>query len=323
MMDRRVAGRMLRVGPGRDLRRPSQAASVARNGDTVEIDAGMYEGDAATWWADGLTIRGVVGQTRLKAAGNAAEGKAIWVIRGGSTVVEGIEFVGTRVRERNGAGIRQEGTDLTIRRCLFHDNENGVLLGGGPDSETVVEDSEFSTNGAGDGQSHNIYVSAVRRFVLRGCHVHHARVGHNVKSRARENVIVGNRIMDEATGTSSYAIDLPNGGLADVMANVIQQGRRTKHRRMIAYGAEGIQHRLNELCVINNTLINDRLWGGVFVTVWSRIVPVRLVSNIFAGRGTILRGGRGDLSHNLVSRRPGLLTRGTASIPARPSGSAR
>jgi hypothetical protein len=201
---------------------------------------------------------------------------------------------------------------------LFHDNEDGVLLGGGPDSETVIEDSEFAGNGAGDGLSHNIYIVGVRRFVLRGSYVHHARVGHNVKSRARETVIAGNRIVDGADGTSSYAIDLPDGGLAYVVGNVIQKGPRAEHRRMVAYGAEGIRHARNELYLVNNTLVNDRGFGGVFVAVWSRTVPVRMVNNILAGRGTVLSGGRGDLRHNLVSRRPGFVDAAAHDYRLRP-----
>jgi len=41
--------RTWRVGPDRELRAPSAAAAVARDGDTVLIDAGTYVGDVATW----------------------------------------------------------------------------------------------------------------------------------------------------------------------------------------------------------------------------------------------------------------------------------
>jgi len=148
--------------------------------------------------------------------------------------------------------------------------------------------------------------------------VHHARIGHNVKSRARENIIAYNRIVDEAAGTSSYAIDLPNGGLAYLIGNVLQKGPRAAHRRLVAFGAEGITHAANGLHLVNNTLVNDYGFGGVFVAVWSSSVPVRLVNNIFAGRGTVLRGARGDLSHNLVSRHPGFVDAASHDYRLRP-----
>ena len=98
-------------------------------GDTIEIDADVYEGDVAIWYQDNLTIRGVGGgRAHLKANGNNAEGKGIWVIKGNNTVVENIEFSESTVPDENGAGIRQEGAGLTVRNCSFHDNENGILV---------------------------------------------------------------------------------------------------------------------------------------------------------------------------------------------------
>src|SRR4051812_885037 len=60
--DEAQRGRTLRVGPGRALTTPSAAAAVARNGDTVLIDAGTYAGDVATWTQDDLTLRAVGGR---------------------------------------------------------------------------------------------------------------------------------------------------------------------------------------------------------------------------------------------------------------------
>ena len=88
---------VLRVGPQRELKRPSEAARIARDGDLVEIDAGAYEGDAAVWRQHGLTIRGVGGRAQLRANGAHAEGKAIWVIKGDDTTIEGVEFSGAKV----------------------------------------------------------------------------------------------------------------------------------------------------------------------------------------------------------------------------------
>src|SRR5687768_11105564 len=175
---------VLRVGPEHELKSPSAAANVARDGDTIEIEAGLYVADAAVWRDNDLIIRAVGGRAHLRADGAGAEGKAIWVVKGSNTTIEGIEFSGAKVRDRNGAGIRLEGAGLTVRDCYFHHNENGILTGNNRDSDIVVEHSEFAYNGAGDGRTHNLYIGAVRTFTLRYSYVHHAVVGHNVKSRA-------------------------------------------------------------------------------------------------------------------------------------------
>lgn len=299
-------GRVLRVGPGEDFDVPSKAARVARDGDVIQIVAGTYTGDVAIWRANGLTIRGVGGRAHLAANGADAEGKAIWVIKGRDTTVEDVEFSGARVRDKNGAGIRQEGPGLVVRRCVFRDNENGILTGRNNQSEIVIEHSEFANNGHGDGYSHNLYIGEVKRFVLRGSSVHHARAGHNVKSRALRSEIVYNRIMDEATGTASYAVDFPNGGVAILMGNVIQQGPRTENPTILAFGAEGLKHAVNSLYVVNNTLVNDGPAAGTFIAVRPGARPVDVLNNIFAGPGTVLSGA-GTLSHNLVSREPGFI----------------
>src|SRR5262245_42128571 len=193
--------RVLRVGPAQELKTPSAAAKVARNGDVVEIEAGIYAGDAAVWRAHRLTIRGVGGRAHLRADGAEAEGKGTWVIKGNDTTVESVEFSGAKVSDRNGAGIRLEGAGLTVRDCFFHHNENGILTGANPASDVVIENSEFAHNGCGNGYSHNLYIGVVRSFTLRFSYVHHARIGHNVKTRALRNEILYNRIADENDGT--------------------------------------------------------------------------------------------------------------------------
>ena len=101
---------LIQVGPSRTIKTPSQAAAIARHGDIIEIDTGTYVGDAAVWRADNLTITGVGGRARLLAAGESAEGKAIWVIKGRDATVKNIEFAEAEVPAGNGAGIRAEGT---------------------------------------------------------------------------------------------------------------------------------------------------------------------------------------------------------------------
>jgi len=291
---------VLRVGAKRDLKRPSAAAQIARDGDVIEIDAGIYDGDAAVWRQHRLTIRGVGGRAHLRADGAHAEGKGIWVVKGNDTVIESVEFSGAKVRHENGAGIRLEGTGLTVRDCFFHDNENGIITGARQTSDIVVEHSEFAYNGFGNGYSHNLYIGSVRSFTLRYSYVHHALVGHNVKSRALRNTITYNRITDESDGRSSYSIEFPNGGLSFVIGNVIQQGPTTENPTIVSYGAEGFQHPLNELYFVNNTVVNDLPAGGSFLFVWAGADTVRIVNNVFSGPGDVL-SGPGELRNNLVT----------------------
>jgi hypothetical protein len=227
------------VGPGKPYAKPSQAAAVAQDGDLIEIDAGLYAGDVAVWYASHLTIRGVGdGRAHLRADGANAQGKGIWVIVGADTTVQNIEFCGATVFDQNGAGFRQEGRGLIVSNCYFHDNEDGILTGADPQSEILIEYSEFAHNGYGDGYSHNMYIGNIGKFTLRYCTTHHAKNGHTVKSRANENHILYNRIMDEDDGTTSYELNLPNGGLSYVVGNLIQQGPQTANSTIVSYAEE-------------------------------------------------------------------------------------
>jgi len=196
--------RLLQVGPARELRRPSDAARIARDGDIVEIDAAPYPGDVAVWTQSRLTLRGVGGRAVLDSGGAVAAQQGIWVLRGKDVTVENVEFAGARAVHRNGSGIRFTGRNLTVRNCVFRDNEAGLLTWNDPGSDILVEHSVFSRNGYGDGQSHNIYIGRVRSFTLRFSHSHDSRIGHEVKSRAALNRILYNRLTDEQDGNSSY-----------------------------------------------------------------------------------------------------------------------
>lgn len=325
-----AAARVLRVGPGHGYTVPSAAAAVAQDGDVIEIDAGEYRDDITVWRQNNLTLRGVGGRAYMHATqlipytpGNDREnGMGIWVTQGRGIRVENVEFSGAAVPDQNGAGIRANGPDLTICNGYFHDNEDGILGGAG---NMLIEYSEFAYNGFGDGYTHNMYISAgTNRFTLRYSYSHHAKIGHNVKSRAQENYILYNRIMDETDGTSSYDIDIPDSGLTYLIGNLIEQGPATANSTIVAYGAESANNPLQELYVVNNTIVNDR-GSGTFLSVRGG-TTAQIVNNIFAGNGTVL-GGPGTMVTNLVSNAPGLVNIGaydyhlTAASPARDAGS--
>jgi len=296
------------VGPGKDYLTPSAAAQIAVDGDLIQIAAGVYSGDVVVWRQNNLTIRGVGGRPQIRANGANAEGKGTWIIKGANTTIENIEFSGATVPDQNGAAIRQEGAGLIIRHCFFHDNENGVLTGGNPASNVLIEYSEFYRNGFGDGYTHNMYIGEVNSFTLRFSYVHQAKTGHNVKSRARVNYILYNRIMDEQDGTSSYDIDLPNGGTAFVIGNSIQQGTKTDNPTMLSFGAEGLHYSPNALYVVNNTFVND-LHSGRFIFAQPNTNEVKVVNNIFYGGGDVVNR-QAELKTNLIGTYPKFLNPG-------------
>ncbi len=296
----------LHVGPSSRYATPCAAILKASRGDTIEIDTtGKYDGDVCGWSTNNLTIRGVgPGRAIIKAAGKNWEGKGIWVIAGNDTTVENIEFADAIASDGNGAGIRQEGTNLIIRNCYFHDNQEGILAGNDPKSTVLVEFSEFARNGTDDGSSHNIYVNHVAKLIFRYNYSHESIVGHLLKSRAAENVIAYNRLTDEPTGTGSYELDLPNGGNSLIIGNLIEQGPKTENNTILAYLEEGVDRRNldHQLFVINNTFVNDcPLGDNIFVFIGKDdLKPALIENNILTGPGVVTNQRGALLKKNFI-----------------------
>jgi hypothetical protein len=287
----------LRVGPERNYKRISDVAVVARDGDIILLDGGDYSGDVAKWTQNDLVIWAPDGRARLRADGASSEGKGIWVVEGRNFTAENIEFSGARVPDRNGAGIRlhAKGT-VTLRNCYFHHNENGIL---GDADQVVIDGCVFDRNGAGDGQTHNIYVWGPQ-VTIRNTYTHRTAVGHNIKTRGIINYILYNKIADEEDGTGSYAIDVPDCGRTYIIGNVIEQGPMSENYDVVSYGAESDKNDLREIYIINNTFVNDGRPDGAFIHCRRR-AKVRIVNNIFYGPGTPWDGGDVSAASNYIA----------------------
>lgn len=288
----------MRVGPDRHVKTLARAASLVSAGSIVEVDAGTYRGDAAVWAHDGVTLRAVGGRVRLIADGAAAEGKAIWVVRANDMKIEGFDFEGTRVPSRNGAGIRFERGSLQVRDCTFVNNEMGLLTGNDPDTVLEVENSTFANNRREDGHNHNLYAGTIARLSVRGSYFHDAHTGHLLKSRAAVSIIEYNRLTDEG-GSASYELEFPNGGVAYVIGNVIQQSERTQNEQVVSFGAEGYRWPANELYLVNNTVIDDLPAGGVFLHTNTGAGRVLAVNNLWIGNGRLHAEGA-ELHNNFA-----------------------
>jgi hypothetical protein len=278
--------RTIRFGRGGDAESFADAARIASDGDVVEVESGDYRRDTAIWTQSDLVIRGIGPAPRLIADGASAEGKATFIVRGDRVRIENLAFLGGRVRDRNGAGIRLERGRLSIAGCRFEDNENGVLTSNNQGIELTVEGCTFVANGAGDGQTHNLYAGAIGKLTVTGSYFARARVGHLLKSRARESLISYCRLSGE-DGTSSYELEFPSGGRGRVVGCLIQQGRATRNATIVSFGAEGYRWDVNELSLSFCTLVNDRPGGGSFLYVAPGSASVQVVDNLLVGAGRL------------------------------------
>ena len=292
----------LQVGPQRTLKTIAAAARLASADTTIEVDAGDYVGDVAVWTQPNLTLRAVGGRVRLRANGMAAEDKAIWVVRSAKFTVEGFDFEGAQVASRNGAGIRFESGWLVVRNCRFTHNEMGLLTSNDPNAVLEVQNSEFAYNMRPDGHNHNLYIGQIAHATVTGSYLHHAQTGHLLKSRAAISHILYNRLTDDG-GRASYELEFPNGGVAVVVGNIVQQGPLTENPVLISFGAEGYTWPLNQLSLAYNTLVDDLPTGGTWLRVKPGADAVLAVNNLLVGTAPLPATTPGDFRNNFNTGR--------------------
>ena len=248
--------RTLEVGPGKPFALPSLAAVIAKDGDHIEIAAGTYV-DCAIWVANHLVIEGI--EPGVVISDKACLGKGLFVITGNDVTVRNLTLTRARVPNKNGAGIRQEGRDLTVEGVKFFDNENGILSNNSPDSKVLISDSEFERNGlCAEFCAHGIYFGKVALLRVEHSRFFETRQGHHIKSRAARTEVLYNEISDGANGTSSYLIDAPDGGSLVVRGNNLEKGPRSENPKVaIAIGEESATQPTMEITVESNVFKND------------------------------------------------------------------
>jgi hypothetical protein len=291
------------VGPQAPSMSLQEALDTAQDGDIVALLPGRYLGQTGVVTQKTLTLRAVAERPVLVSEGRSPERKAILLVRGGAITVENIEFRGARADDASGAGIRLEGGQLTVRQCLFLDNETGILAVNDPKARLVIEDSEFGLAPKVVGGLHHLLnVGRIGDFSIRGSRFYSGHEGHLIKSRARRSHITYNLIYDGDEGQASYEIDLPNGGLAWVIGNIIGQGPQSQNPVMVAYGSEGSAWPDNGLYVSHNSFVGNPWPPSWFLRVFGDRLPadteVKAVNNISLGLGLFSPGTEGEFSGN-------------------------
>ncbi len=298
------SGTVLTVGAGMEFATLSDACNAAVAGDTIAVEAGTYVNDFTTTNV-ALKIVSMGGLVNEVATVEPPNGKALLLVNANLSI-QGFTFTGGSDGSPDGnvSGIRLQNGNLNVSYCYFHDMEEGLLAGANAAGNITIDHSEFARNGSGDGYSHNIYAGAIASLNITNSYFTASNVGHEIKSRAAVTNISNNVIVDGPTGTGSYDIDLPNGGVATITNNVIEKGPLSSNVYAIHYsGEQQFVYANNALTVTGNTILNDAGPTGLAVLNqdWANNLDVeaKIAHNSFYGYGPgQLLSGHGTLSAN-------------------------
>jgi len=287
-----AAGATLHVGAGHRFGLPSQAIAAAHDGDTVAIDPGLYK-DCAIVRRNRLTIRGTGPGVVL--ADVSCAGKGILVIDANDVTVAGLTLRGAVVPDGNGSGIRAEGGDLAVKDVRFIQDQDGILVALNPHATIQVVDSTFIHDGscaAAGGCAHGIYAGRIMELDVEHSRFLDIKEGHNIKSRAALTVVENCTIKDGPNGTSSYQIDLPNGGNLRADGNMLEKGPKSGNpATAIMIGEEGVTQPTQMIIIRNNTLVNDTGTNTTLVHDLTTTRPTLSGNVLIGGKITAVEGG--------------------------------
>ena len=246
-----------------------RAIASARSGATVDIPAGDYDLTDFNI-ARSVTLHGDEGGGTIFRSAAVTDKGILVPLPGVNLTVQNITFAGAKSWDRNGAGIRHEGRNLTVENCKFIGNEDGILSTGDPKGAVAIVKSEFADNGFGDGQSHGVYLSSGARLEVTGSIFVGTRIGHHVKSLADVTIVRGT-VLDDAYGRSSYAIDVSRGGDVTIENNKFIQAADGENYSIVNYELTrgGAATRL----VISGNEIVNHYDGGVFLRNDTKLAP--------------------------------------------------
>lgn len=307
-----LASGVLQVGSAKTYTTLAAAIAVAVDGDVIECDAEIYQDDTCTITQNNLTVRGVGGYAHFRwdtgdnttATTNIPNGQGIIKMLGRDVLFDRLEFSGAKVADSNGAGIRYNGGTFTVRRCYFHNNQEGIL---GQSDVSIqgpiltVEYSRFDACGYFDGvyYSHNIYIGDMPMFIFRYNEtINPLDASHCFKSRARCNYLIANKFSTKDSD-GSFEINFPNGHTAIVVDNVIEQGASSSNSTMIRYGEEGLTtggEYGHELYIVNNTFYNWRSAGVTYIEVAGTPALIKAINNAYGPTAaTFLSGSASEV----------------------------
>lgn len=256
-----------------------KAFDAVNPGGIVRLEPGIYkEGATLKHGHDGVLITGNPG---VVFDGVTVGGKATFVIQSDNVTIEGIKCINMQVGAGNGACVRHESGNITLRNVHFADNQNGMLTWN-KSNKVLVEDSVFERNGYG-GRAHSLYIGAAKQLIVRRTRILSSKgQGHGIKSRSA-HTLIENNVIASLEGDDSYLIDIPDGGNAVIRNNLLVEGPNTSNWFIVAFGSEKESFELNSLRMEKNVIISDREGGSKFLNTKDNMPKPVLRGNVIVG----------------------------------------
>jgi hypothetical protein len=246
------------------------------NDYVISVAAGSYTNDSPQVTRP-MTIQAAVpGSAVILTAPAALANEKGIILTFANLTVDGLILENANIDNSlggNAAGIRAEmgnqNYTLTVRNTIFINNQTGILTDANFPLDVVLMNNVFMNNGnlnpPSGGTTHGIYISNNHSLAAIGNEFCGTKVGHDIKSRASIDTIQNNTLYDGAAdpnqpscnvGSTSFALDLPNGGIAAVVGNTMIRGTASQTNVMFAYGEEGLVYSTNSISFIDNIMDN-------------------------------------------------------------------
>jgi hypothetical protein len=286
-----VAARTLLVGPDEPFASPSAAARVAEDGDTVSIEPGDYY-DCTVWTSNRLIIAGTAPGVVI--TDTTCQGKALFVVTGRDTTIHDLTLARARVPDGNGAGIRLEGKDLSLRRVRFANDQVSLLVGTSDAGAIRIADCRFE--GGGVGGEHPTFAVLVegRSLLLRiDGSIFTGVAGGQIITSAERTELVGNEIGTGTGAAPGLAVTSTHGHLI-MEDNVLSLGPNEPAlaAAVLVRGQDAPELRRNRL--LNKT---DR--AAALVLDWTGGDPVLQGNEV--GSGDVVLSTSGLWRHRAAS----------------------
>lgn len=170
-----------------------------------------------------------------------ASGKSLINLDSGASgsLIENMTIADAWSPDNNGCAIREQNPDPAIdwivRNVLFLRNQDSILSTNNR-GKVTIDSCEFQTAGAGDAQSHGIYLNRLRAGIILNTVFGTVNNGHLAKSRAENFLADGNKMTKQGNAGTFY--DIEEGGTCTIRNDIWKADANCDDHKIFRFGAE-------------------------------------------------------------------------------------